>query len=1233
MVSLNAGAVLQGRLPLTPGGTDYQVYYDTDLDITWLANANLAATNTFGVAGVGPGGEMNWATAQAWIAAMNAASYLGHSAWRLPTVRPVNGVAFNYAGSFNGSTDSSYNIGGPSTVYAGSTGSEMSHLFYNSLGNLGYCAPTSAAGCIPQAGYGLVNVGPFANVVAYHYWSGTTYPPDNSKAWFFAFNDGSQWAPPKSDAMLGWPVVRGDFGWDFYYSSAQWALAHDIENPTQGTSDLFGASVSVDGGRFLVGSWADDSTGSAAGRAYLFDTVTGDALQTFENPTPATGPYFGMAVSLSGARAAVSKNWDSTVQSNSGRAYLFGTSDGSLLRTIDNPSPNASDYFGDPLSLSGDYLVVGADTDDSTGIDSGRAYSFDAVTGTLLRTLENPSPAVEDNFGSAVEVDGVHVIVGAYRDDTTGVDSGRAYLFNVTTGTLLRTFENPSPSSGDLFGIAVSISGGLVAIGASGDSTTSSGAGRAYVFDRITGSLVRILENPAPDANDGFGVRISLDGARVVVGAPADDASGDGSGRAYLFDVFTGDLLAVFDNPSPAASDRFGNAVSLEGKVVVIGADGDDTTGNASGRVYVFGLDEDGDGIANIVETETADSDGDGILDYFDLDSDDNGIPDAAEVVDPISPEDTDGDGIPDFQDLDNDDDGASDSEEIGPDPNNPYDANQNGLPDYLDPDIQTGSDIEPDPFDSFPEVTGVPPDTLITAPGSVTITGINNRAPISVTGGEYTIGCPVRFSSPPELVPNPKFYWVDEPGEVENGDVVYVRQRSAATNNTSKDTILTVGNPAVTASFTTTTSADIEPDPFSVVDQVNVTPGALVTSNAVTITGIEAPVPISTLAGEYSINCTSAFVSTPGIISNGQSVCVRHVNQSGGSSTLLSVGTASEVFSSTSDGTLDTVPDPFEFSVTEEYFDETETAFNVLYPLFEDDTRVTITGINAPAPIRVSGGGVYSIGCVPGTFVSTPGLVSNGQDVCVSYMTPACKPFRAEVTLDVGGVETTLTLGANVNSNVSDTEPEFFAFADRPGVPPSSLVTSAPVVVSGFDGQLLVTIPNAIGEYSIGCSGNFVAGGGLIEDGQSLCVRHLSAATTATAQSTQVKIGKVSSQFTSTTWVTAAAADSDGDGIPDPQDNCINATNGPTIPDAGGNSQWDADGDGYGNRCDGDLNSNGFTNAQDYVLFRGQLGQPSVYPTYKSADFNGNGFVNAQDYVLFRQLLGTPPGPSGVVP
>jgi len=102
-------------------------------------------------------------------------------------------------------------------------------------------------------------------------------------------------------------------------------------------------------------------------------------------------------------------------------------------------------------------------------------------------------------------------------------------------------------------------------------------------------------------------------------------------------------------------------------------------------------------------------------------------------------------------------------------------------------------------------------------------------------------------------------------------------------------------------------------------------------------------------------------------------------------------------------------------------------------------------------------------------------------------------------------------------------------------------------------------------------------------------------------------------------TWT--LTTDVDGDGIVSSSDNCYLLSNA---------TQVDSNGDGFGNRCDGDLNNNNTTNAQDYVLFRQQLGQASTPPGYNAADINANGAVNAQDYVLFRGLLGSPPGPKG---
>jgi hypothetical protein len=100
---------------------------------------------------------------------------------------------------------------------------------------------------------------------------------------------------------------------------------------------------------------------------------------------------------------------------------------------------------------------------------------------------------------------------------------------------------------------------------------------------------------------------------------------------------------------------------------------------------------------------------------------------------------------------------------------------------------------------------------------------------------------------------------------------------------------------------------------------------------------------------------------------------------------------------------------------------------------------------------------------------------------------------------------------------------------------------------------------------------------------------------------------------------------DTDGDGMADNVDNCILVPN-PT--------QLDADGDGYGNACDADLNNSGAVTAADFAILRSVLGQSaSASPTAAAADLNGSGTVTAADFAILRAALGNPPGPSGLHP
>jgi len=176
----SAQAALVSRL----GG---QAVYDTDFNITWLANANLAASNTFGVSGIASNGIMSWDTAQSWIGAMNNNAYLGYSDWRLPTTLQPDPTCDSQSGS------TSYGLN--------CSGSEMGHLFYTELGGV-------AGNSILNTHNSFFDL--FSNLQADPYWSGEYQVDPTSRAWIFGFLYGGQDAYYKTDSWYTLAVRSGD---------------------------------------------------------------------------------------------------------------------------------------------------------------------------------------------------------------------------------------------------------------------------------------------------------------------------------------------------------------------------------------------------------------------------------------------------------------------------------------------------------------------------------------------------------------------------------------------------------------------------------------------------------------------------------------------------------------------------------------------------------------------------------------------------------------------------------------------------------------------------------------------------------------------------------------------------------------------------------------------------------------------------------------------------------------
>ena len=360
--------------------------------------------------------------------------------------------------------------------------------------------------------------------------------------------------------------------------------------PDGASHDRFGGSVALDGNYALIGAIGDDDKGSGSGSAYLLDITTGDLIQKLTAPDGASSYRFGASVALDGDYALIG----SGSAANSGSAYLFDLTTGNLLHKLIAPDGARYDVFGRSVAIDGDYALIGASGDDDKGRDSGSAYLFDLTTGNLLHKLIAPDGASYDGFGRSLAIDGNYALIASPYDDDKGASSGSTYLFDITTGNLLHKLIAPDGASGNIFGDSVALDGNYALIGSSTDYNNGTWSGSAYLFDISSGSLLQKLIAPDGVSGDLFGSSVAIDGDYALVGAKwdwHDEYYNDlESGSAYLFDITTGNLIQKIIAPDSANEHEFGSSVALDGHSILIGAHGDDDKGLYSGSAYLFAV-------------------------------------------------------------------------------------------------------------------------------------------------------------------------------------------------------------------------------------------------------------------------------------------------------------------------------------------------------------------------------------------------------------------------------------------------------------------------------------------------------------------------------------------------------------------------------------------------------------------------------------------------------------------
>ncbi len=344
------------------------------------------------------------------------------------------------------------------------------------------------------------------------------------------------------------------------------------------SSDSFGVSVAISGDTIAIGAIGRD------------DVYTGPLVDpmTQEPVLDANGdPVLGLLVD----------------QADIGSVHIFSRTGTSWTQQQEVVASDfaASDQFGSAIAIDGDTLAVGVRQDDTAaGNDAGSAYVF-TRTGTdwtQQQQLFFADEAQFDFFGDSIAIDGNTIAVGVPGEDPGGVTASGAVAIFTGAGdnwTQSQELTAPAPALNDQFGFSLDIEGTSIIVGAPSNLQGATNTGAAYVYTSAAGvwSLDQELVPSQPVASDEFANAVAISGGTALVGAPAIDTA---------FVYADGLDVAPPPPPEPVVPTCNGLEVTVNlalgdvptaGDDVILGTDGPDVIEAGDGADVICGGDGD----------------------------------------------------------------------------------------------------------------------------------------------------------------------------------------------------------------------------------------------------------------------------------------------------------------------------------------------------------------------------------------------------------------------------------------------------------------------------------------------------------------------------------------------------------------------------------------------------------------------------------------------------------------
>ncbi|MBS1754376.1 MAG: hypothetical protein KF741_06170 [Ferruginibacter sp.] len=355
-------------------------------------------------------------------------------------------------------------------------------------------------------------------------------------------------------------------------------------------------------------SWAlNSNSGSNIGYGVWGDCATNGNISEYQpvvDNSGSLGDFGGYSVCISSNFAIVGAPGDDVnTNPDQGSVSIYRHDENGWIKMqkITDAAGTSSDYFGSSVSISGNYAIVGAPSDDvGVNLDQGSAsiYQYNGINWLLMQKITDADGAADDNFGISVSISGNYAIVGSHLDKVgTNANQGSAsiYQYNGSSWVLMQKITDATGAANDNFGKSVSISGNYAIVGASNDdvgTNTNQGSASIYRYNGSSWVLMQKITDATGAANDNFGTSVSIDNNYAIVGASSDDVgvnSNQGSASIYHYTASSWVLMQKITDVDGAANDNFGTSVSISGNYAIVGVTFDQMGANlnqGSARIY-----------------------------------------------------------------------------------------------------------------------------------------------------------------------------------------------------------------------------------------------------------------------------------------------------------------------------------------------------------------------------------------------------------------------------------------------------------------------------------------------------------------------------------------------------------------------------------------------------------------------------------------------------------------------